>query len=410
VQINANGTTCHTADVPPDDQEARWTGLRAELTMDDLDLEDRMEIILTMFTPAQWLDTAALIVGAVLRRDDLKWYRWKAQAKERNVDVWGYEKAVDAVLSRLEQARPDATTTATAQPLSASLVSFEELLTLQVPPRATYLDWLTERSLNMVYGPRGVGKTMALLGLSLSLTTSRPFLTWPIHQTAGVLYVDGEMALDALRTRAKTLAGGDTPSRLAFLPSELVYTRSGQDLTLTCAQNRREIEAMLESRSDIRVLVLDNVSCLFPGISEDKKQDWEPINAWLIRLRHRGLTVILGHHAGKNGQQRGTSGREDALDTVIALTYPPGYKPEDGCHFHWRFEKSRGVKGPTVAALDVRLDDTPEGFGWTSLSLETTRTEQVKTMLRDGVPAKVIAEELGMSASYVYRWKRDLGV
>src|SRR5262245_10518654 len=104
---------------------------------------------------------------------------------------------------------------------------------------------------------------------------------------------------------------------------------------------------MLEAER-LQVLVLDNVSALFPGIDESKKQDWKPINAWLIRLRHRGITVIVGHHAGKNGQQRGTSGRKDALDTIIALTSPPGYKPEENCHFHLHFEKSRAVKGPMV--------------------------------------------------------------
>jgi putative DNA primase/helicase len=315
------------------------------------------------------------------------------------------------------------------------------------------MGWLKEQSLNMVYGPRGIGKSMALLGLSLSLTTGRVFLKWPVTQTVGVLYVDGEMSLDDLRSRAKTLAGRDVPACLTFLPSELVYTRSGRDLTLTCdahsaplwnllilfslffrsicpikemankfnalcewvrdvrcEQNRREIEAMFEARPALRILVLDNVPCLFPGISEDKKQDWEPINGWLIRLRHRGITVIFGHHAGKGGQQRGTSGREDALDTVIALSLPPDHQAKDGCHFHLHFKKSRRMKGPTVEALDVRLDETPDGLGWTWCPLETSRTDQVKILLAEGIPPKVIAEELAVHLSYVYRLKKQLGV
>ena len=35
-------------------------------------------------------------------------------------------------------------------------------------------------------------------------------------------------------------------------------------------------------------------------------------------------TVLFVHHSGKGGQQRGTSRREDVLDTVIALRYPKG--------------------------------------------------------------------------------------
>ena len=194
------------------------------------------------------------------------------------------------------------------------------------------------------------------------------------------------------------------------MPSELAQARLGRDVTLTSTAARHEIETILEARPALRVLILDNISCLFPGISEDKKQDWEPINQWLIRLRHRGMTVIVGHHAGKNGQQRGTSGREDALNTVIALSYPPGYRQEEGCHFFWRFEKSRGLKGPAVEGLDVRFDETPTGPGWTYTTLEDVRAERLKLMLADGVPPRIIAEELGMSASYVYRQKRYLGL
>jgi len=201
------------------------------------------------------------------------------------------------------------------------------------------------------------------------------------------------------------LVGTPPPSRLYFLPSELVYERSGRDLTLTAKADRLAIDGMLEAHG-LQVLVLDNISCLFPGIDESKKQDWEPIAAWLIQLRHRGITVLIGHHAGKNGQQRGTSGREDALDTIIALTRPPGYRPEDGCHFQLRFEKSRGIKGAAVEALDVRVEDHDGALMWTCNALEATRTQQVAQLLTDGVPAKVIADEFGISPTYVYRLKR----
>jgi putative DNA primase/helicase len=169
------------------------------------------------------------------------------------------------------------------------------------------------------------------------------------------------------------------------------------------------IDAMLDTHG-LQVLVLDNVSCLFPGMNEDKKQDWEPIAQWLIQLRHRGITVLVGHHAGKNGQQRGTSGRADALDTIIALTRAPDSRPEDGCHFHLRFEKARGVTGPAVAGLDVRLESQDGRLVLTSTDLEVTRTEQVKAMLYDEIPAKVIADELGIQLSYVYRMKKRLGL
>jgi hypothetical protein len=41
------------------------------------------------------------------------------------------------------------------------------------------------------------------------------------------------------------------------------------------------------------------------------------------------------------GRQRGTSRREDALDTVIALRRPDDYSPEQGARFEVHFEKLR---------------------------------------------------------------------
>ena len=41
------------------------------------------------------------------------------------------------------------------------------------------------------------------------------------------------------------------------------------------------------------------------------------------------------------GRQRGTSRREDALDTVIALRRPDDYSPEHGARFEVHFEKLR---------------------------------------------------------------------
>ena len=196
---------------------------------------------------------------------------------------------------------------ASQEPLSflPALLSFQELLTLELPERKRYVEWLPERGLVMVYGPRGAGKTMLMLGLTIGLTTGTDFLKWKINHTTGVLYVDGEMPIIELRERTVALAHAAIPTGLHFLTGEMVYEKLGIDLILTREAARTAVEAILEKHQDIRVVILDNISCLFSGISEDKKQDWEPINTWLVRLRHRGITVVLVHHAGKGGNNGG---------------------------------------------------------------------------------------------------------
>jgi putative DNA primase/helicase len=405
---NAAATNGAHATTPPtdawQDPGALMWSLWTEPERLELILDNPVTELWYQRTPCDYLATLANFRSVPAEWGRI-WERFKSLGGKPTL----LETAITDLLrdAQTPRASADAPGPAPLPSLADAIVSYTELQTLEIPKREVYLDWLPERALVMVYGPRGVGKTMTMLGLAVSLTTGQPFLKWAVQRPTGVLYVEGEMSVDELRDRVTLMTGGTEPACLAFLPSELVQSRLERDLTLVAATAREEIDAILAARPAMRVLVLDNISCLFPGISEDKKQDWEPANQWLIRLRHRGITVILGHHAGKGGRQRGTSGREDALNTVLALSLPPGYKPEDGYHFYLRFEKSRGLKGPTVEGLDVRFDETP---GWTYQTLEVDRTERLKLMLADGVPPRIIAEELGISASYVYRQKRYLGL
>ena len=78
---------------------------------------------------------------------------------------------------------------------------------------------------------------------------------------------------------------------------------------------------------------------------------------WLLKLRRRGIAVLLVHHAGTNGRQRSTSRREDALDTVIALRRPEDYAPEQGARFEVHFEKLRNrVDGDAAAPSKPNSD------------------------------------------------------
>jgi hypothetical protein len=290
--------------------------------------------------------------------------------------------------------------------LSRALISLTELRTMNLPQRKRHLAWLSEGSIVMMFGPRGVGKTMLQLGLAASLTTGTPFLKWPVTAPTGVLYVDGEMALDELKARSTRLMPTESAG-LVFLTSETVYQSLNRDLVLTSEAMRAQLDQLLDERSELRVIILDNISSLFTGLNEDRKQDWEPINAWLLRLRHRGLAIVLIHHAGKGGQQRGTSGREDALDTVIELKLPGNYDPKEGCHVELRFTKARSVKGGEVASLDVKLEEAGEHLRWNYTPLEESKLDQVKRLVLEGVTSpSQIAVELGMSKGYASKLAR----
>jgi putative DNA primase/helicase len=77
--------------------------------------------------------------------------------------------------------------------------------------------------------------------------------------------------------------------------------------------------------------------------------------AGLIALRRSGTAVLMVHHANKEGEQRGTSRREDVLDLVMGLRRPSDYEPKDGARFELHFEKARGLFGAITDPIEAQL-------------------------------------------------------
>ena len=62
------------------------------------------------------------------------------------------------------------------------------------------------------------------------------------------------------------------------------------------------------------------------------------------------------HHARRGGNARGTSKREDVLDTVIQLKHPDDYDPEDGARFEVHLTKARGISGDEALPFEAKLE------------------------------------------------------
>ncbi len=86
--------------------------------------------------------------------------------------------------------------------------------------------------------------------------------------------------------------------------------------------------------------MLDNLSTLASGIKENDSFEWERLHNWLLQFRRHKIAVILEAHAGRNGEVRGTSKREDAAFWVMALDDAKKYSDDKrGARFISRFTK-----------------------------------------------------------------------
>jgi putative DNA primase/helicase len=125
---------------------------------------------------------------------------------------------------------------------------------------------------------------------------------------------------------------------------------------------------------------------------------------WLLALRRRGVSVLLVHHAGTNGRQRGTSRREDALDTVIALRRPEDYSPEQGARFEIHFEKLRNrVDAAGAMPFEARLQtldtDGQQRICWSSSDLTPPMLMRAAELFGEGLTVREVAATLHISKS-----------
>lgn len=291
----------------------------------------------------------------------------------------------------------------TKEPLQ--IVSIDELIASEFPPRKDLLgEWLCSQTLNMLYAWRGVGKTHAALNIAFAVASGGEWLHWKAPKPSPILYLDGEMPANAIQQRlAEIIAASDLepdPNFFRILTPDLNRERFMPDLATY--EGQFEIE---EHIGDAELIIVDNLSCLARrGGKENEAESWQIVADWALQQRANGRSVLFVHHAGKGGAQRGTSKREDILDTVIALKHPKDYEPREGARFELHFEKSRALHGDSVEAVEAKLETTLLGEQmWTHCTVEENQVELIRELKQSGMTVREIAEEVGISKSAVQR-------
>jgi len=242
---------------------------------------------------------------------------------------------------------------------SSATVTGTELDGLAIPPREFIIgEWLRTGDLGYIFAPRGVGKTWLSMYMAQAVAAGGQVGPWAVLKPRRVLYVDGEMALDLTQRRYRALTQ-KANENLVFLHHEVVFQRTGAVLNLALPIVQEALlQHILEMK--IEVLILDNLSCLFSGVKENDADAWEMILPWLLDLRRRGIAVIIVAHAGRNGQMRGTSRREDAAVWVMSLSEPAEHKSESqGARFLACFTKCRN--STSAEAPDLEWHFEPQG-------------------------------------------------
>lgn len=291
-----------------------------------------------------------------------------------------------------------------------ALVSLDmgEFLSMSIPERGYLLSpILPVQGIGILYAPRGIGKTFAALSIAVAVASGGAVFNWRAPMPKRTLYVDGEMPATSMQNRLSALVNGmsvppHTLKNMALITPDLqpcpmpdVSTANGQ--------------AMLEPfLKGVDMVVLDNIATLCRTGKENESQSWQTMQAWLLELRRRGMTVLLIHHAGKSGDQRGTSAREDIMDTVISLRRPREYSMAEGARFEVHLTKARGILGDDAKPFEANLITEGNALHWQVRELEDVEVDELKRLLREGYSIRDCAEEMGKSKGAIQRLKKKL--
>jgi len=234
------------------------------------------------------------------------------------------------------------------------------------------------------------------------------FLRWNAPKPRRVLLIDGEMPAAALQERLAGIVTSASnsqfdPDNIRILAGDLI--EEGGVGNLASAEVQAELDPWLDGAD---LLIADNLSSLTAVIRDNDAESWGPIQDWLLRLRRRGMSGLIVHHAGKGGQQRGTSRREDVLDTSISLRRPEDYTPAEGARFEVHFEKHRGFYGEDAEPFEAKLEVRDNAAIWTMRDIEDVNLARVKALLDDDLSVRDIADETGISKSTVQRLKKKI--
>ena len=275
-------------------------------------------------------------------------------------------------------------------------VAATELFAADLPERATILDpILSAKSLALLYGPRGLGKTFVALGIAWATASGGSFLGWHARRPHRVVYVDGEMAAVDMKRRLRLF--GPAPPTLDFMLADM-HPGALPDLGHLEGQRR-----LMEAWGHPDLVVLDNLSSL-AGFESGNPDCWNDLQRFLILQRRLGRAMLLVHHANKRGLQRGTNRREDVLDLVMALRRPADWQPSDGARFEIHFDKARGLFGPAVEPIEARLATDAQGLArWSCAPALENAVDRAAALINDGMSPPRMARHLGVSRTEGYR-------
>ncbi|WP_366453759.1 AAA family ATPase [Limnobacter sp.] len=235
---------------------------------------------------------------------------------------------------------------------SKSLMGAQDLIDLDEERNYLIPDVLPHPSVVLLYGAGGDGKSMAAWTLAKHVASGEPFVVRGKHvpvKKGPVLLLNGDQPLVQLKEQLQ----------------EVDYPLESETFIQTDWSLQRYAQFVKQMNSlQPKLVVIDSlIGCSGGRAFDENKSDFATPLYWLTRnngILFPATTIIIIHHANKQGGFRGTSAIRDAVDETWALKKPSKEQVEKGsAPAHSRLvtiEKSRSGRSGTSLLMQMEAD------------------------------------------------------
>jgi hypothetical protein len=240
---------------------------------------------------------------------------------------------------------------------------------------------IPKRGLIVVYGAPGSSKSFFVLDLVAHVARGLPWRGHRVKQSR-IAYVAAEGVAGFGNRLAAYSKFHAIP--LAEVP---VFVRGG---ALMLNESAIGIMESVNALGDVGIVVIDTLAAVTPGANENTSEDMgEAIKSANLITEGTGASVILIHHANKQGEMRGWSGLLAAADNTIRVEHEEATGLR-AAHVEKQKEgRSDGKYGYRLRVVELGSDE--DGDTITSCAVEpceetapNTRTEKKERKSRSG--------------------------
>jgi len=329
------------------------------------------------------------------------------------------EETPDQLLQNTDAALKQLVSTTDENP--AVVVGFQSLLKRECADTEFAIEpLLSSRGTGEIFAWRGTGKSYITTQMAVDIAKGSEMMFgghrgggghWPISRAYRLLYVYGEMDDSEIKERSIAIArmsGGEPPSDEQLGTMCKDFQKSWRP-KISTSRDRKFIEDRI-FQYGYEGVILDNISTLWPTSQENQSDRSAILAEWFTDLNQRGIWVIFLHHAGKSGEQRGDSEKEDMLSFVLKLRRPANYKPDEQLRVEVHVEKNRHKckQSRMLMPFEIQLRKNDHGEQeWITRPAQAAQRIAAFEMFKNNMPTMLVAQEVGTSRATAYRWHKE---